>query len=412
LLITQSKLFLCQQNISNYFTQSENKPLKMLLWLNRNTKKWAIAGIALLLSLIALEILLTKLDIPKRSYILQIGWNSKDIAFSDGPFNEMGFRGLPLMHGISCKRILLIGDSQLEAGALPFQYTLERLLEERLQKGDGCIEVRSLGSGGYGQDQQLLALREYYNDYSADHVILWLTPENDIWNNMFPTHWPWNGNAKPTFWLMNDSLAGPSYRFRETLKFDADIKILRIFAIIRENLRMRKLDTKWENRLPSTEDVNFTSNIQGSSILVDISGQEELLREKSHFTIFQGTRTKRMEYGIQLTRRLLEEISHLCEQNGATFSIFYIDSQFIRDVENEAYAKDPQSNRYYQLERDSYARTVLDILEDFDARFINLQTPWRAMSMQDRFHLNHVAQKELADSLQTLIQPKFSKIDS
>lgn len=53
-------------------------------------------------------------------------------------------------------------------------------------------------------------LKKYFKKYRADLIVLWFTPENDVWNNMFPTTWPQRGSPKPTFWLKDGKLQGPT----------------------------------------------------------------------------------------------------------------------------------------------------------------------------------------------------------
>jgi hypothetical protein len=56
----------------------------------------------------------------------------------------------------------------------------EKRLQDYLNMYDKKVKVFSLGAPGYGQDQQLLVLKDYYRQYHADVVILWETPKNDV----------------------------------------------------------------------------------------------------------------------------------------------------------------------------------------------------------------------------------------
>ena len=78
-------------------------------------------------------------------------------------------------------------------------------------------KVFSLGSLGYGNDQELLALQEYFREFRADKVVLWQTFNNDVWNNMFHTNMPKDGNMKPTFLLIKGQLVGPNYNLLDTI---------------------------------------------------------------------------------------------------------------------------------------------------------------------------------------------------
>lgn len=101
----------------------------------------------------------------------------------------------------------MLGDSQVQALACDFERMPERRLQLHLTERLGRpVRRLSLAASGYGQDQKLLALGEYFQQYRADLVLLRLTPENDVWNKKFPTHFPTDGWSKPTFRLADDEL--------------------------------------------------------------------------------------------------------------------------------------------------------------------------------------------------------------
>src|ERR1051325_10408345 len=89
---------------------------------------------------------------------IECGWRSFAPAAEQ---NEFGFRGRRIEYSPSDYVIVLLGDSQVEGMALPFDSMPERLLESELNSAGKRVKVFSLGSGGYGQDQELLALTEY-----------------------------------------------------------------------------------------------------------------------------------------------------------------------------------------------------------------------------------------------------------
>ena len=113
---------------------------------------------------------------------------------------QLGFRGRQIVYSPEDYVVVLLGDSQVEAMALAVDDMPERRLEAHLKGLGRKTRVFSIGAGGYGQDQELLALQEYFEKYRADLVVLWQTPANDIWNNVFKTHIS-GRNPKPTFWL-------------------------------------------------------------------------------------------------------------------------------------------------------------------------------------------------------------------
>jgi lysophospholipase L1-like esterase len=97
--------------------------------------------------------------------------------------NDQGQRDRPhvIEKPVDTRRIVVLGDSFMEA----YQVALEESLPYRLQEqlaNDG-FEVVNLGVGGYGTAQELRALQEDGLQYSPDIVVLAFFTGNDIQNN-------------------------------------------------------------------------------------------------------------------------------------------------------------------------------------------------------------------------------------
>jgi lysophospholipase L1-like esterase len=78
-------------------------------------------------------------------------------------------------------RIVVLGDSFMEAYQVPLEASLPYRLQERLA-GRG-VEVLNLGVGGYGTAQALLILEEEGVRYRPDLVVLAFFVGNDVHNN-------------------------------------------------------------------------------------------------------------------------------------------------------------------------------------------------------------------------------------
>jgi len=166
---------------------------------------------------------------PPLPNFYEIGWNANNSLYrlaptadpnygnnAAGEINQLLSRGRPFVRDVGDKiTILLVGDSYVEAAALPFRDIPEIVLEQILNQefnGPG-FEVRSIGVGGWGQAQQLVALRKYFAGFRADYVLLWHTPGNDFWENAFPDRSTSTqvGPLKPTFVLGPDGLVEFSF---------------------------------------------------------------------------------------------------------------------------------------------------------------------------------------------------------
>jgi hypothetical protein len=85
-------------------------------------------------------------------------------------------------------RIAVIGDSFAEALQVPMEAAFWRIMESRLGScgfaSGKKIEVINFGVSGYGTGQELLTLREQVWSYSPDLVLLAVTTNNDITDNL------------------------------------------------------------------------------------------------------------------------------------------------------------------------------------------------------------------------------------
>jgi len=265
------------------------------------------------------------------------GWRS-DVSLSHRQarreLNQLGFRGQRIDYPDSATVVVLVGDSQVEAKATAFSAIPERRLEHHLRSLElpRPLHVFSLGAAGYGQDQQLLVLREYLAEYRADVVVLWRTPTNDIWNNVFPTHWPANGMPKPTYWLEDGELRGPNEDMGERLDVSS-VRLLFFWRSLTARISGTTIwahlgrDQEWEGQLPPayqplTEFAAPASDLWQRMWDAGAFKDENLATEKSQYAIFLTPRSRRMQYGLDLTRELSSEIQNLTVSHGGRFVVF------------------------------------------------------------------------------------------
>jgi len=82
-------------------------------------------------------------------------------------------------------RVLLLGDSFMEALQVPFDSSFPALLERGLAERTGKrVEVVSAGVSGWGTDDELRYLTQYGLRYQPDLVVVAMTLHNDISDNL------------------------------------------------------------------------------------------------------------------------------------------------------------------------------------------------------------------------------------
>ena len=114
--------------------------------------------------------------------------------------NSLGLRDeeLPIEKPKEEKRILVLGDSYVEALQVPLEQSFLKLLEDKLLSNN--ILVINGGHSGYGQAEQLLLWRSKGRALSPDLVILFFS-SNDIIDNSIELD-PWQ--KRPYFLLIED----------------------------------------------------------------------------------------------------------------------------------------------------------------------------------------------------------------
>lgn len=82
-------------------------------------------------------------------------------------------------------RILVLGDSFMEALQVPFEASLPSQLERALQERTGKrVEVVNAGVSGWGTDDELRYLKQYGRAWRPDLVLVAMTLHNDISDNL------------------------------------------------------------------------------------------------------------------------------------------------------------------------------------------------------------------------------------
>ena len=275
-----------------------------------------IAVTSIALSLVIAEALLRVFDYPKTG---KSGWHGGPL----GEVNQLGFRGQRIEYGESDRVVVLLGDSQVAAEAVPPEQMPERRLQAHLAAASpgAAVKVFTVGSGGYGTDQEYLALRAYLERYRADVVLLWITLSNDVWNNVFPTHWPRNGAPKPTFRLQDGRLLGPHQAM------DQDVPRFKLRALL-YRWWPPDPDGDWEQYLPEPHRPMDRYDGPVDRIWQDqwdsdapLSRDENLANEKSSLVLGLRPRSARTLYGLDLTRALFGECRKLVETRGGKLAL-------------------------------------------------------------------------------------------
>lgn len=281
----------------------------------------------------------------------------------DQRVNQLGLRGKKIEYQKDDVVVLLVGDSQTEAGTQLFDDMPEALLETALKTelNTSKVKVFSIASAGWGQDQQLVALREYFQQHRANVVINWTTPVNDYWENTFIDRsiTPEAGKLKPTFTSSDanaklDTVIPTPFEFK--LRTLLKLSLSGAATGKKASIEQIHLD-RWMKKLPAGYDGKAKQAAQCPTLEVKeqelieayLAGsraytlltEEDVENGRSHFSPFLKNMTSRDHYAITITHRLFQELTNLSQQHGAQFHILHtyrsdLDQSFreIRCVKN------------------------------------------------------------------------------
>lgn len=175
-----------------------------------------------------------------RTYMLRHGQEVR--------FNALGMRDRE--HSVekaqgTC-RILVLGDSFIEALQVALPDSFPRLLESRLsERLSGRVEVVSGAVSGWGTDEELAYLERYGLKLSPDLILIGMTIDNDVFDNLKQTfHTFENGRVSVK---SVQRIEGVKYGVVRVKDFMASYSHLWQLARKARNLRAMKEDTRQLN---------------------------------------------------------------------------------------------------------------------------------------------------------------------
>jgi hypothetical protein len=272
----------------------------------------AFAIATMLLCLATIEVAMRYRDWPRP---VLSGWRaSQDRPGSrTGPLNQYGWRGQPEQkHHAEDFVVLLTGGAEVECLACPPDETMDVILQRALRRFNPNARVITLGSTGYGQDQQYLALHEYFAHEHADLVIDWAVPARDVPANTFRSgpERPGKLVIKPTFAYARNDLFGPTETIGKPIYRTKLSTLLRPLLI--------DVDRNWTILLPKP-DPGAAGPPDGTQARQHVD--QPLEQQRSDWSIWMTPRPARVTYGLGLTRALFRHMRELSQLRGARFAL-------------------------------------------------------------------------------------------
>jgi len=273
-----------------------------------------------------LEVLLAVMQINQKSinrfvpgkgstYIPGAYYRHTKEGFSEGYFNSHGFRDYERTYEKldGTFRIMVMGDSYVEALQVALENSFPALLEKQLNNGSAQVrfEVLSMGQAGFGTADAYMRYLNFGKKYSPDLVILAFLTGNDVRNNSkilnreelgFYFVFDKNGN------LVLDRSMFENYENSMTFSrqlFQSIKQHSYLASLISERLFLLRRQLR---------NSHFEAQISG-----DIHEEEVKLEEFSDLNIYLPDLSERWREAFDISKRLILKFKEEVEKDGANF---------------------------------------------------------------------------------------------
>lgn len=250
-------------------------------------------------------------------------------------------------------RILVLGDSFMEAYQVAFEESLSGLLEQSLNaSGERSVEVVNAGVSGWGTDDELRFLTMYGLDYEPDLVLVAMTLHNDVRDNL--RQWWHTLDADTLVALPAAPVPWPTYALLQVKVFlTVHFEVMQL---------LREVTNAREGRA------------QGDALATHV------------VRLFQDPMPDQTRFGFALTNRLVERVRDVAAGSGAATAVVLLpleyqlsDERFADFVARSAIAPERMSLRRPQelvsAAADSAGIPVIDLLPAFRAHAVDSSAP-------------------------------------
>jgi hypothetical protein len=237
-------------------------------------------------------------------------------------YNSMGWRDAERQYPkpAGTYRVVLLGDSFMEAYAVPFERIFAQQLEALISaRRGGSVEVINLGVGGYGTLQEYLAFVEHGERFQPDLVLLGFFTNNDLSDNSL------------TISRAIRREASLRLRSRPFLESSGDWRI-----IPPDYEGARKVFERSRRNASEFAPVRFVKESALLGLLAnarqaDARGQEGDLSSDAYQAVYLCDEPPDYVEAWQLTERILTRLASAVRRSGAEFMVFSVPSQIELD---------------------------------------------------------------------------------
>lgn len=244
------------------------------------------------------------------------------------------------------KRIMVVGDSFVEAFQIPLEKTFHKILERALRQHNPKTEVIALGNSGHGMLKNYIKLNQLGMRFRPDMVIAFMTLENDFsddWHH-YRNSVQSNQNNKKAPALKTGTLEDPI-----NFKIDLYEKIhVFKFSLLNRFLAYKTAEVIWRFKTKDTR----------KNALLD-----KMIYFAQPGTDLYAENESKIKEGLNITLGMIVKMQELCDANGIPFMLVLQDRRMSLDKRSQNQFNRSMQNQSGQIDIEKGALFIRKFLE-------------------------------------------------
>ena len=286
-------------------------------------------------------------------------------------------------------RILVLGDSYMEAYSVRFEDALWARLENLLNATDRPVEVINLGVGGYGTLQEYLVFNAFGRAYQPDVVVLAMYLANDLKDNSYE---------------ITAGSGGKSLKATARPFLDPQVSDWQLTSIDYEGARrryekkMRPSADPWDRLVSSSTLLQLAQHALRQLPQWNVANSKARgprpERDLSIFGKYYCSQPPEYDRAWIVTRRILKRLDHDVRVAGARLIVMSVPSiqevdedmmaETVRDAPEKVCMEDPPP--YRQLDK---------LLREIDIEYLNLLSAFREAERETGAELFRLSETDM-----------------
>ena len=322
---------------------------------------------------------------PNLDYVVH-NWNG-EFKFNTNSKGLRGLKDFPYEKTEGTYRILVLGDSFMEAGEVPLEQSFCYQLEKRLTEMLGPhIEVINAGVAGFGTDNEYLFYKHEGYKYAPDLVLLSFLTANDIMDNSYELTKNFFGSHEKPYFKIDNNNELKLNNFPYVPLAEKERATFQIKSFIRNNFTLYKVVGD-----------KIKENPEVFSLLMKIG----LIKEQQVYSnsdaipvpymIYSKSYSDEWKTAWTVTRKLILVLKKTVEENGSKFMMIGLTNpEQVHEFHWENITKKYTHMKPSEFDLDGPSRLLASFAKENSINFYNLLPHFQAKARLEKVLLHSI----------------------